>query len=358
MMTVFRWEGATRTGGRVAPDRLPASATEVTGEEVVWVDLADPTPDEERLVFEQFLKVHSLTLEDITKARREPQEGAHLPKVEEFPDYLFAVVNPLPPGLAEVATKPKPRPGTKDPATPAPDPVRGLRSRFRPQLSAVLTRNVLITHHYQPIDCVAEVSAHLDRHAETARRGPDYLFHLILDAMVDDYAPVVDRISSQLDHLEHRVFRDPSPKVLARMLRLKRLVSGMRKTLILEREVLARLMRGEFDLVEDREIAYYRNVYDHLVRYTELIESAREMVSDLMQTHLSAASNRLSQVMKFLTMISTVILPMSLIGTIYGMNFHKGMPELDWEYGYPFALGLMAVTGILSFALFRWRGWI
>jgi magnesium transporter len=254
-------------------------------------------------------------------------------------------------------TKPKPKSGPKGPATPVPDPVRGLRSRFRPQLSAVLTRNVLITHHYQPTDCVAEVYAHLDRHAETARRGPDYLFHLILDAMVDDYAPVVDRISSQLDHLEHRVFRDPSPKVLARMLRLKRLVSGMRKTLILEREVLARLMRGEFDLVEDREIAYYRNVYDHLVRYTELIESAREMVSDLMQTHLSAASNRLSRVMKFLTMISTLILPMSLIGTIYGMNF-KNMPELEWPWGYPMALGLMAITGILSFTLFRWRGWI
>lgn len=355
MMTVFRWDGSTRAGGRVAPDQLPASAAGVAGEEVVWVDLADPTPDEERLVFEQFLKVHGLTLEDITKARREPQDGAHLPKVEEFPDYLFAIVNPLPPGLAEVVAKPKPKPAMKDPADP--DPVRGLRSRFRPQLSAVLTRNVLITHHYQRIDCVAEVSAHLDRHAETARRGPDYLFHLILDAMVDDYAPVVDRISSQLDLLEHRVFRDPSPKVLARMLRLKRLVSGMRKTLILEREILARLMRGEFDLVEDREIAYYRNVYDHLVRYTELIESAREMVGDLMQTHLAAASNRLSQVMKFLTMISTVILPMSLIGTVYGMNF-KHMPELEWMWGYPMALGLIATTGILSFVLFRWRGWI
>ena len=80
----------------------------------------------------------------------------------------------------------------------------------------------------------------------------------------------------------------------------------MRKTLILEREVLARLIRGEFELVEDREVAYYRNVYDHLVRYTELIESAREMVSDLMETHLSAVSNRLNQIMKVLTMISTV----------------------------------------------------
>jgi magnesium transporter len=221
----------------------------------------------------------------------------------------------------------------------------------------VLTPNVLATHHYRPVECVDEVLAHLDRHGEPVRRGPDYVCHLVLDAMVDDYAPVVDRVSSHLDRLEGRVFRDPSPKVLSRMLRLKRLVSGMRKTLILEREVLARLVRGEFDLVDEREVAYYRNVFDHLVRYTELIESAREMVSDLMQTHLSAASNRLNQVMKFLTMISTVVLPMSLVGTIYGMNFKK-MPELDWQYGYPMALGIMALTGVCSFLLFRWRGWI
>ena len=141
------------------------------------------------------------------------------------------------------------------------------------------------------------------------------------------------------------------------MLRLKRLVVRMRKTLILEREVLARLMRGEFELVEEREIVYYRNVYDHLVRYTELIESAREMISDLMQTHLAAASNRLNRVVKHFTMISTVILPMSLIAGIYGMNFKK-MPELDWQWGYPMAIGLMVLTGLSSFALFRWRGWI
>ena len=126
--------------------------------------------------------------------------------------------------------------------------------------------------------------AYAARHEECARRGPDYLFHLILDAMVDEYAPVVERIADRLDRLEARMFRRPSREVLARLLRLKRQVSFLRKTLILEREVLARLTRGEFDLIDAREIAYYRNVYDHLVRYTELIEAAREMVSDLMQT--------------------------------------------------------------------------
>jgi magnesium transporter len=353
MLTIFRWDCQKSGGGMISADQLPATAAEVTGDDVVWIDLSDPSPEEEQRVFGQFIQIHPLTLEDIRHAKRLPEAGPHLPKVEEFSDYLFAVVNPLPSGLADAR---KAAPEDANQPTIA-DAIRNLKTKNRPQLSAVLMHRVLITAHDQPLDCVNEVIAHLTKNCDKARRGPDYLFHLILDAMVDDYAPVVDRISSRLDVLERDVFRDPSPKQLAKLLRLKRLVSRMRKTLILEREVLARLMRGEFELVEEREIAYYRNVYDHLVRYTELIESAREMVSDLMETHLAAAGNRLNRVMKFLTMISTVILPMSLIGTIYGMNF-KSMPELDWQYGYPMALGLMGIVGIGSFALFRWRGWI
>src|SRR5580765_7740750 len=105
MLTVVRWDCSTRKCGRLGPDQLPASAAEIAGDDVLWIDLDDPTPEEEQRVFEQFLKVHSLTLDDMTKPRREPMEGAHLPKVEEFPDYLLVIVNPLPHGLAEAAVR-------------------------------------------------------------------------------------------------------------------------------------------------------------------------------------------------------------------------------------------------------------
>ena len=231
--------------------------------------------------------------------------------------------------------------------------------RHRPQLSAVLNHRVLVTHHYQPLECVTTARTFVGRHADAARRGPDFLFHHVLDAMVDEYAPVVERIAARLDGLETRLFKDPTPKLLARLLRLKRIVTGLRKTLILEREVLARLIRGEFELVDEREVVYYRNVYDHLVRYTELIESAREMVSDLMETHLAAVSNRLNQVMKVLTMISTIVLPMTLVAGIYGMNFEENVwPGFKSTWGFPFALGLMALLGLGSLAYFRWRKWL
>ncbi len=350
MIHALRWDPAAHAAREVPPADLPASHADLAGEDTVWIDLDNPTPEEEDRILRHFLPVHPLTVEDATKPRRDPAEGAHLPKVEEFPDYLFVIVNPLPPGLGRPADK-------SDGVAPPPPPLPRLGKLNRPQLSAILTRNVLVTHHYAPLPIVDAVRAYAGRHAECVHRGPDHLFHLILDGMVDEYAPVVERIADRLDALEARLFRRPTPDVLVRLLRLKRRVSFLRKTLVLEREVLARLTRGEFALIEPREIAYYRNVYDHLVRYTELTESAREMVTDLMQTHLSAVSNRLNEIMKVLTMISTIVLPMNLIAGIYGMNF-KHMPELEWEWGYPFALGLMALTGVGALALFRWKRWL
>lgn len=343
MIHIARWSASSKSTEPV----LPASPNALAADEVLWIDLDNPTPEEEERILRQFLPVHALTLEDITKPRREPSIGAHHPKVEEFTDYLFVIVNPLPSGLA---TRVVPENGAESTELQ-------LHQLNRPQLSVILTHNILITHHYEPLVSVTELREYCNRHSDRTSRGPDYLFHVILDSLVDEYTPVVEQIADALDELESDLFTRPNPKVLARLLHLKRRVTFLRKTLILEREVLARLTRGEFHLVDQREIAYYRNVYDHLVRYTDLIEAAREMVSDLMQTHLSAVSTRLNEVMKVLTMISTIVLPMTLIAGVYGMNF-ENLPEKEWEYGYPFALGLMALTAIVSLVYFRWKRWV
>ncbi len=346
MIRALRFDGVSRKTAEVPFESLPPTYADLPTGDSVWIDLAAATAGEEDLVLKHFLGVHPLTLEDVTKPRREPGQGAHLPKVEEFEHYLFVVINPLPLDM---------RPGAV--ASDDAKVSRRKRLRLRPQLSAVLTKQIMVTHHYDDLPCVNSVWHHALRHHECARHGPDYVFHLILDAIVDEYAPVVDAVADRLDHLERRMFRRPAPTVLQQLLRIKRDITMLRKTLILEREVLARLIRGEFALIDDTDAVYYRNVYDHLVRYAELTESSREMVSDLMQTHLSAVSNRLNEIMKVLTMISTTLLPMTLIAGIYGMNF-KSMPEYDWEYGYPMALGLMALTLVGAVTYFRRKGWI
>jgi magnesium transporter len=338
MMHIVRWDPIASRAEHISPDALPAVRADLQPDEIIWIDLDNPTPEEEQRVLQRFLPVHPLTLADVTKLRREPDEGPHLPKVEEFPDYLFVIVNTLPAELA----------GAK---------MVRLNKKTLPQLSAVLDHQVLVTHHYAAMPCVVSGQGFVARHPDHLSRGPDFVFHLILDGVVDEYAPVVERFGERLDRLERQIFKKPTQRLLARLLRIKRQVSYLRKTLILERELLSRLVRGEFRLVDTREVAYYRNVYDHLVRYTELIESAREMVSDLMQTHLAAVSNRLNEVMKALTTISTIGVACTLIAGIYGMNF-KHMPELEWEYGYYFSLGLMLVVGVGAFALFRWKKWI
>lgn len=353
MIHVLRWDSAATGATVVDAADLPATHADLPADAVVWIDLDAPTTDEEDRILRTFLPVHPLTVEDVTKPRREPAGGAHLPKVEEFRDYLFVIVNPLP----EWAKGRHPAAGEGPDPTPAPMPSRHDARMNRPQLSAILTHRILVTHHYDALHCVAAVRGYVARHGECGGRGPDFLFHLILDDMVDEYAPVVETVADELDHVEDTLFLRPSPKLLRRLLRLKRRVSFLRKTLILEREVLARLIRGEFALVEPREMAYYRNVYDHVVRYAELVESGRDMVSDLMQTHLAAVSNRLNEIMKVLTMISTVVLPMTLIAGVYGMNFDH-MPELHWDWGYPFALTLMTLTGAASLTLFRWKKWV
>ncbi len=345
MLTAYCWNTETKSGDWLSAQKLQEQALDLRGEpHVLWVDLDNPTEQEEALVYDQFFRVHTLSREDITRLRREPDARPHFPKVEEFPDYLFVIVNPLSRSLlAAVQQK------TEKPAD--------FEKRATTQLSVVLTENLLITHHYEPAPSINELRSYLDRHTLQAGRGPDYMFHLILDAMVDQYASVLDHFDDSLDAIEEQVFNRPRAMILEDVLELKREIITLRKTLVYEREVLARLSRGEFRLIDPRETVYYRNVYDHLVRFTELIESSREMVTDLMQTHLAATNNRLSEVMKTLTMISTVVLPMSLVAGIYGMNF-KNQPEYEWPWGYPFALAIMAALGIGSFTYFRWKKWI
>jgi magnesium transporter len=346
MITVFQWQAEQQAGVWLDADALRTQAEQLhRSGDVVWIDLDRPSPQEVSLVFEDFLPIHPLTVEDITRASRDADAPPHFPKVEEFADYLFVVANPLAPRFRDLVL------GKAD--APAADTA----GRTATQLSAVLTRRILITHHYEPVLGVEELHRYLCKHGLKEGRGPDYLFHLILDATVDHYAPLLDHFDESLDEMEAEILTRPTQQQLLDLLGLKREIIAFRKTLVYEREVLARLARGEFGLIERREMAYYRNVYDHLVRFTELIDSSREMVSDLMQTHLAAVSNRLNEIMKVLTMISTIVLPMTLIAGIYGMNF-EGMPELHWDYGYPMALALMGLSTICSLLFFRWKRWI
>jgi magnesium transporter len=194
-------------------------------------------------------------------------------------------------------------------------------------------------------------------------RGPDYVYHLILDRIVDQYTPILDAFDDEIDQLEDEIFGKMNSHTLSKILNMKRQVFSMRRITTYQREMVYRLSRGEFDLITDDEIAYYRNVFDHLVRAAELAESYRDILAGLVDAYLSMTSNRLNEIMKVLAIISTFFLPLTFIVGVYGMNFDTStspynMPELKWVFGYPFAWGVMIMTAIVMFIYFKRKKWL
>ena len=320
------------------PEAVPveklAAAASLPGGEYYWLDLCAPTPADEERVLAELVPVHPVTREDAAGPCR--GGGPDLSKIEAFADYLFVATNPAPADLFADA--------------PAPP-----RRAPREQLAAVVTRTALVTLHARPLPCIDRAWGRAKLHAD--RGGPDWLLHLVLDALVDDYAPLFDAIDERLDDLEASLLRARHGRAIPRLLALKRKTALLNRSLATGHEVVARLARGEFSVIDARERAYYRDAAEHLAHYAGLAEQAQEAVSDLMHLHLAASSNRLNEVMKVLTMTSTVILPMTLIAGVYGMNFDR-LPGQHDAGGFYYALAAMVGCAAAALGYFSWRGWV
>ena len=322
--------------------RLVASNFEP--EIIVWVDLSEPTEEEEKLILETIFHFHQLAIEDCQRERLTPERGDHLPKVEDYGSYLFSIINPI---------------DTDEKGVPA---ANGHDIRTH-QLNVFLGESYIVTHHYEKSHQIDYGIVSCERNENLLKRGPDYLYHLILDDIVDQYTPMLDGFDQEIDRLEDEVFRRPNQRTLLRILGMKRKVFSLRRITMYQREMVYRLSRGEFELINQEEIAYYRNVFDHMVRAAELAESYRDAMTSLLDAYLSMTSNRMNEIMKVLTMFATFFLPLSFIAGLYGMNFDPNtspynMPELHWMYGYPFALGLMLTVGIGLYLYFKRKKWL
>jgi magnesium transporter len=306
-------------------------------EGVFWVDLEDPDEAEEETVLVSLFDFHPLSIED---AMRGKGEEGHLPKVEDFADYLFVIVNPVDAEISSGSGKLS----------------EALEIRTT-QLTAYLTPTALVTHHYKPLRSLSNAVQFLRKNPDVLGRGPDYVFHLIIDDIVDDYTPILDRLDETLDSLEEEVFKSANQGTMSRLLRLKRTIMTVRRVAFYQREMLNRLSRGEFSLISRDEMAYYRNVYDHLVRVTDLTDSYRDLVTGLLDAYLSVTSNRLNQVMKVLTIISTIFLPLSFITGFFGMNF-RDLPGADSENGVLGASLFMIFVGLGMLWIFRRNKWL
>lgn len=189
------------------------------------------------------------------------------------------------------------------------------------------------------------------------RKGADFLAHSIIDALIDNMLPTIDRMSDVADEIEEEVIRHPQQPTLEAILKLKRSTLRIHRVISPQREVLNRLSRGDFEIISGKAQIFYRDVYDHIVRIEDLNQTLRDRSDNALSTHLSSIANKQNEVMKLLSIVAAIFLPLTLLAGIYGMNF-ENMPELGWEWGYFAVLGFMGTVIAVLVWWFWARGWI
>jgi len=226
------------------------------------------------------------------------------------------------------------------------------------ELALFCSARYIVTVHHQPIDSLAALVSRCRRDpAAFLGRGMDHLLYAIVDGAVDQFSPIFDRLEDETSELEDMALNNPSPEVLERLTIIKSELLQIRRVIGPVREVVSQLARGEFGLVGPQMQLYFRDVLDHLVRTLETIDLYRDIVAGAREIYLSSVSQRLNEVMKVLTIFATIMLPLSLVAGIYGMNVHFWPPP-EHPYSFGIILGIMAAIGGALLVFFRRRGWI
>ncbi len=315
------------TDGDVVNQALPL--TEISeviakGDQLVWVDAYQPTTDEIALLQEEF-SLHPLAIEDAVIRHERP-------KVEQFDDFLLIIFYAM-----------------------ECDPIDHAISVH--QVSIFAGRGYVLTLHNATLPEFDAIEQRWVTHREQIRAHlPAVLVYSLLDALVDGYLPIIDDLSDRIDDIEDSVFERFDTEALQHIFGLKRDLLTMRKVLTPERDVLNLLMRRDTPVYNDEAARYFQDIYDHLLRVLDSIDTFRDLLSSALESYLSVQSNRMNQVMKTLTASSIILMMMSLIAGIYGMNFLH-MPELQWHYGYFMSLGLMGMVALVLGLVFKKRDW-
>jgi magnesium transporter len=270
--------------------------------------------------------LHPLILEDIVHAHQRP-------KVEDYEDYIFVVARMLhyAPGHTEVKAE---------------------------QLSIVIGPNYVLSFQERPGDVFDPVRQRIRNPEGRFRRlGPDYLAYALLDAIVDDYFVMLEQFANEIEGLEDELVQQPTPELLERIHHVKRETIFLRSAVGPLREVVASLERGDSKIITKDTAVFYRDVYDHTIQAIDAVNAFRDMLSGLQDLYLSSVSNRMNEVMKVLTIIATIFVPLTFVAGIFGMNFTH-MPELQWKWSYPVFWVVIVAIGVGMVTFFRRKRWL
>jgi magnesium transporter len=293
-------------------------------EGLLWLDLTAPTQDD-ALLLEALFGFHHLAVEDCLSGR------LHAPKIDDFDSYLFIIVHGVNHAAEEVVQM--------------------------TELALFLGANFVVTSHAAPLFSVAAVRALVEDDARPMRRGADFLAHALIDALIDNILPTVDRMIEVTEDVQEEAIHRPEPSTLDTILRLNRSSLRVHRVMAPQREVLNRLARGEFPLISKQALIFFRDIYDHLVRIEDLNQTIRDEANNALSTYLSSIAIQQNETTKILSAVASIFLPLTLIAGIYGMNFQH-MPELAKPWAYFAVLAFMGATIVLSMWWFMTHGWI
>jgi magnesium transporter len=300
-------------------------------EEKIWIDIYKAPPEESKKILMDVFDFHPLAIEDALKYMKD--EKVHHPKIDDFESYLFIVFN----GLQEE--------------------LKSYKYKIF-SLSCFLGYNFLVTIHDEKGENTITKNMNSILNERTFKKGPDFILDLILDKIVDRYYPILDSLEMEIDKTEEELFKgNPGNSTLLRILNLKKELIRLRRISAYQKEVLFKLTRGDSDLISQDESIYYRNVYDHLVRVSDTTESYRDYVAGMLDSYLSIVNNKMNEVMKFLTIIATIMLPLTLITGIFGMNF-EFIPFLHSDSGFWVCMISMLLVAVGMLAMFKHKKWI
>ena len=291
---------------------------------IVWADVADPTSEDFTELAEEF-SFHPLSIEDCRNAHQRP-------KVEEYDGYYFIVLYE-----AELT---------------GPDNHLELR-----ELNIFLGANYLVTVHSRPIRAVETAARLWPEWQDRAEHGAGLLAYLLMDAIVDDYLPLLDVMSERMDELEDTIFGEFDQHSIEEIFRIKKQLLYLRRSITPLRDVFNTMLRREQPIFARETHVYFQDVFDHIIRVADTIDTLRDMLGSTMDAYLSIQGNRMNMVMKRLTSIATILMSVTLVAGIYGMNF-TFMPELHARYGYVFALLAMFTIGLSLYLYLRKIKWL
>jgi len=297
---------------------------------ILWLDFFGEAPENAEPILKSF-GFHPLAIDDAL-------QETHASKVDDWGDHLYIVFNIL---------------NYKN--------ENGTFESEIDELDVFLGKNFVVTYHDQLLPAIEDAWVACQRDIRHIQDGPDHLLYRIVDALVMSYMPLIDQIDAQVDQIEDQVFDHPRSEVLEQIFGLKRLLLTMRRILLPQREVLNKLSRDDYRVIDPKDRIFFRDIYDHLVRLHDLNENLRDLIGGVLDTYLSVTNNRMNEIMKVLTIITTFFMPITFITGFFGMNFFEPVAHLiGWtsQQAFTVILAIMVGLPILMYFWMRGRTWL